>query len=185
MDKNWIILLLAGFTMSGLGVARAAGLAVGDPAPGFELPDQHGESHRLEDYRGRWVVLYFYPKDDTPGCTTEACEFRDDIHLLKKLGVSVVGVSLDDVASHQEFAEKYHLPFTLLSDSTGAVAKRYGALTSLGFVKFAKRHTFIVDPAGHVARIYRRVRPKQHSDEVVAALRDLGVSTETAKRPTH
>ena len=123
---------------------------------------------------GRWLVLYFYPKDDTPGCTTEACEFRDDIHILKKMGVSVAGVSLDDVKSHQEFAEKYHLPFALLSDARGEVARRYGALTSFGFVKFAKRHTFIIDPEGNIAKIYRSVSPRRHSEEVIADLRDLG-----------
>ena len=166
--------LPAAAAVIGFGRAQAAALGAGDPAPGFELVDQHGETHRLADYRGRWLVLYFYPKDDTPGCTTEACAFRDDIHVLKSLGVAVVGVSLDDVESHREFAEKYHLPFTLLSDSTGAVARQYGALTSLGFVKFARRHTVIIDPEGRIARIYRRVRPKQHGGEVIADLRDLG-----------
>jgi peroxiredoxin Q/BCP len=170
-----LAVLLFGAAVIGFGTARAAALAVGDPAPDFSLRDQHGERHRLEDYRGRWLVLYFYPKDDTPGCTTEACEFRDDIYLLKQMRVSVVGVSLDDVKSHREFAEKYHLPFTLLSDAGGEVARRYGALTSLGFIKFARRHTFIIDPAGKIVKIYRSVNPGRHSDEVIADLRALGV----------
>ena len=175
MHWKSVVLLLFGVAMIGFGPARAAELAIGDPAPDFSLLDQHGEMHELEKYRGRWLVLYFYPKDDTPGCTTEACEFRDDIHILKRMDVSVVGVSLDDVDSHQEFAEKYHLPFTLLSDADGEVARRYGALTSLGFIKFAKRHTFIIDPAGRIARIYRSVNPRRHSDEVIADLKALGV----------
>lgn len=175
MQWKPFVLVLFGVAMIGFGSARAAELAIGDPAPDFALLDQHGEMHGLEQYRGRWLVLYFYPKDDTPGCTTEACEFRDDIHILERMGVSVVGVSLDDVDSHQEFAEKYHLPFTLLSDADGEVARRYGALTSLGFIRFAKRHTFIIDPAGRIARIYRSVSPRRHSDEVIADLKALGV----------
>lgn len=158
------------------GIAKADGLAQGDLAPDFELLDQNGLMHRLEDYRGNWVVLYFYPKDDTPGCTKEACAFRDDYLVLKRMGVAVLGVSLDDVSSHAEFAAKYHLPFPLLSDGVGEIARRYGALTSLGIVKFAKRHTFIVDPQGRIARIYRDVVPRTHSAEVIGDLKSLGVS---------
>ena len=150
-----------------------ADLRPGDTAPPFELLDQYSKSHRLSDYRGQWLVLYFYPKDDTPGCTTEACEFRDDVGVLKRMGVALLGVSTDDVKSHQEFAQKYHLPFSLLSDARGEVARRYGSLMSMGPLKFAKRHTFIVDPDGRIARIYRNVRPKQHSDQVIADLEQL------------
>jgi len=156
------------------GIAKANDLTQGDLAPGFELLDQHGAKHRLEDYRGSWVVLYFYPKDDTPGCTREACAFRDDYLVLKRMGVTVLGVSLDDVSSHAEFAAKYHLPFPLLSDGAGETARRYGALTSLGIVKFAKRHSFIVDPEGRIARIYRDVAPRTHSDEIIGDLKSLG-----------
>ena len=145
----------------------------GSAAPDFDLLDQNSERHTLSDYSGQWLVLYFYPKDDTPGCTTQACEFRDDIFILKKMGVAVVGVSLDDVGSHREFAEKYSLPFPLLSDAGGEVARRYGALTSFGPVKFAKRQTFIIAPDGEIAKVYRSVRPKEHSDEVIADLRTL------------
>jgi peroxiredoxin Q/BCP len=153
--------------------AHAEELAVGDAAPGFELMDQNNETQQLADYRGEWVVLYFYPKDDTPGCTTEACNFRDDIHQLQDMGARVLGVSLDSMESHKEFAEKYHLPYPLLADRKGAVARKYGALFDFGPVEFAKRHTFIIDPEGNIARIYRDVKPKTHSDEVIEALKGL------------
>ena len=153
--------------------AGAAELGAGDAAPPFELMDQNGEVHNLSGYAGQWLVLYFYPKDDTPGCTKEACEFRDDIVILKRMAVKVLGVSLDDVESHREFAEKYHLPFPLLSDSKGEVARRYGSLMSFGPVKFAKRHTFIIDPQGRIAKVFRKVKPRVHSDEVIAALEEL------------
>ncbi len=144
-----------------------------DAAPAFELKDQHGETHTLEDYRGRWVALYFYPKDDTPGCTTEACAFRDDIFKFKAKNIAVIGVSLDDVASHAEFAEKYHLPFTLLSDADGSTAKRYGVLRNFGLVKVAARETFLIDPEGRIARHYRKVDPDTHSAQVLGDLDTL------------
>jgi len=152
----------------------AAEIAAGEPAPDFHLMDQNGETHTLADYRGRWLVLYFYPKDDTPGCTKEACEFRDDHDRLASMGVALLGVSTDDLDSHQEFAEKYHLPFPLLSDANGEVAHSYGSLLQLGPIKFAKRHSFIIDPQGRIATIYRDVNPKIHSDEVIAQLQALG-----------
>ena len=102
--------------------AQAEDLKPGDPAPAFELTDQHGKMHHLSDYQGQWLVVYFYPKDDTPGCTREACEFRDDFVTLQGMDVRLLGVSLDDVKSHKEFVEKYRLPFPLLSDRTGGVA---------------------------------------------------------------
>lgn len=148
----------------------------GEMAPDFQLMDQNGVVQRLSDYRGHWVVLYFYPKDDTPGCTKEACEFRDDYQRLSRMGVTLLGVSLDDIKSHQAFAAKYHLPFPLLSDPDGEVAKRYGSLFKLWPLKFAKRHSFIIDPEGRVARVYRDVDPATHSDEVISDLEGLGVS---------
>jgi peroxiredoxin Q/BCP len=147
----------------------------GEMAPDFQLMDQNGATHSLAKYRGRWVVLYFYPKDDTPGCTKEACEFRDDHDRLAEMGVALLGVSTDNIESHQAFAEKYHLPFPLLSDADGEVAIRYGSLWQLGPIKFAKRHSFIIDPDGRIAHIYRDVNPKTHSDEVVARLQALGI----------
>jgi thioredoxin-dependent peroxiredoxin len=151
------------------------------PAPGFELEDQDAKTHRLADYRGRWVVLYFYPKDRSPACTTEACSFRDDLPTLRALGVQILGVSVDNAKSHARFAEKHSLPFPLLSDHGGAVAKSYGSLWSFGPLRFAKRHTFIIDPEGKIARIYRDVKPKEHSRQVIAdakALKELLVLLE-------
>lgn len=159
--------------------ARADVPAVGSAAPEFSLPDQHGAVRRLAEWRGRWVVLYFYPKDDTPGCTTEACAFRDDLAQLTALGAQVVGVSVDDTASHKAFAEKYHLPFPLLADTDAVVAKRYGALSDWLVVKMAKRYTFLVDPAGRVAKVYRAVEASRHSAEIIA---DLKVLQAAAKR---
>lgn len=155
------------------GNAQATALKVGDPAPDFSLLDQNSKQQSLDNYKGQWLVLYFYPKDDTPGCTTEACEFRDDYYVLREMGVTVLGVSLDDVESHQEFAEKYHLPFPLLSDADATVAIAYGSLTKFGPIKFAKRHTFIIDPRGQIARIYREVKPKEHSDQIISDLKTL------------
>ncbi len=147
--------------------------AEGAAAPAFSLPDQAGKTHALSDYAGRWLVLYFYPKDDTPGCTTEACNFRDDIVRIRKLGAEVVGVSVDDAASHAAFASKHKLPFTLLADEGGTVAESYGALRDLMVMKMAKRYTFIIDPKGRVAQRYLEVDPKTHAAEVVADLERL------------
>jgi len=157
--------------------STAADLNSGDLAPAFELVDQDSKVHRLGEYQGQWLVLYFYPKDDTPGCTTEACEFRDDIYALRSMGVTVLGVSMDDVKSHKEFAEKYHLPFPLLSDADGHVAREYGSFSSFGPLKFAKRHTFIINPEGRVAKVYRNVYPKGHSDQVIADIKSLAALT--------
>ncbi|MHB1229458.1 MAG: peroxiredoxin [Halothiobacillus sp.] len=154
--------------------AQAAQLQVGDAAPGFNLPDQAGALHSLADYRGKWLVLYFYPKDETPGCTTEACQFRDDIATIQGMGVTVVGVSEDSIASHERFAKKYHLPFTLLADDDGKVAAEYDSLFSmLGMMKFAKRHTFIINPQGRLAAIFTDVDPKDHSRQIIEALKKL------------
>ena len=165
--------LLGPFLMMLFFGAQADDLKPGDPAPAFELRDQHGKMHHLSDYQGQWLVLYFYPKDDTPGCTSEACEFRDDFMTLQGLDVRLLGVSLDDVKSHKEFAEKYHLPFPLLSDRTGEVARVYGSLWKLGPIRFARRHTFIIDPQGELAKIYRSVASKTHSDQVIGDLENL------------
>lgn len=145
----------------------------GSPAPSFILPDAKKEQHRLTDYAGQWLVLYFYPKDDTPGCTKEACSFRDDLFQLEKLGAKVVGISVDDSDSHAKFAEKYSLPFPLLSDVDGKVADSYGALTNLGIVKIAKRYTFLVDPKGNIAKTYLSVDTSRHSQEIIDDLKQL------------
>ena len=160
-------------TLLGIHAAQAAELSVGVPAPAFALKDQANKIHALADYRGRWVVLYFYPKDDTPGCTTEACNFRDDLGTLRALNVQVLGVSMDDTQSHARFAEKYRLPFPLLADTDGVTTRAYGALWSLGPIKFAKRHSFIIDPEGRLAKIYRDVKPETHSRELQQDLKAL------------
>jgi peroxiredoxin Q/BCP len=153
---------------------------VGMTAPAFRLQDQTGAWHNSGDYRGKWLVLYFYPKDDTPGCTTQACEFRDNLFAFNKLGAVVVGVSVDDVASHQAFAEEHSLPFTLLADSTKETAKAYGVLRSvLGLMEIASRETFIIDPEGRIAKHYRAVDPKGHSQAVLKDLRTLQQAKKT------
>lgn len=146
---------------------------VGQSAPDFNLPDAKSQSHRLTDYVGKWLVLYFYPKDDTPGCTKEACSFRDDLFQLDKLGAKVVGISVDDTGSHARFAQKYHLPFPLLADKDGKVAASYGALTNLGIIKIAKRYTFLIDPNGNIAKIYLNVDTSRHSTEIIYDLEQL------------
>jgi len=145
----------------------------GDTAPDFRLVDQNGTIRSLSDFSGQWVVLYFYPKDDTPGCTKEACSFRDDLTTLEKLGAKVVGVSVDDSDSHSKFASKYHLPFPLLADADGKVAESYGALTNLLLLKIAKRYTFLIDPKGKIAKVYLSVDTSRHSQEIVDDLKKL------------
>ena len=158
--------------------AHADSVATGQTAPGFRLQDQNGNWHNLESYCGQWVVLYFYPKDDTPGCTTQACEFRDEIYAFRKNNINILGVSLDDVETHDEFAEKYSLPFSLLSDANKEIATTYGVLKNYGVVKYSARETFLIDPEGNIAKHYRKVEPKGHATDVINSIRKL--SNETA-----
>jgi peroxiredoxin Q/BCP len=167
----------------GLHSVQAAELAAGSPAPKFTLLDQESKTHTLTDYRGRWVVLYFYPKDDTPGCTTEACNFRDDLPAMRALNVQILGISLDDTKSHARFAEKYRLPFPLLADTEGDVARAYGSLWSIGPMRIAKRHTFVIDPDGRVAKIYRSVKPADHSRELQQDLKALQKGPSGTRKP--
>ena len=150
-----------------------AGPAIGAVAPDFKLQDQKGDWHTLSQYHGKWLVLYFYPKDDTPGCTTEVCTFRDDVAKLHKAGADVVGVSLDDIKSHAAFAEKYHVPFPLLADNTQSTAKAYGVLTSKAGFSYARRETYLIDPSGKVAKRYVKVDPKENSGQVLSDLATL------------
>lgn len=139
-------------------------------APEFSLKDQDGKVHTLADYVGRWVILYFYPKDDTPGCTVEACSFRDNSTEFTSLGASVLGVSRDTVASHAKFQNKHKLNFPLLADTTGEVCKAYGVLKEKSM--FGKKYigisrdTFLIDPKGNVVKEYRGVNPLTHSHEL-------------------
>ena len=152
-------------------------MEVGTLAPDFALPDQEGRTHRLSDYRGRWVVLYFYPKDDTPGCTKEACGFRDQMGSLKALDAVVLGVSADDVESHKRFAEKYGLNFPLLADPERRVIGAYGAWGKKNLygkeVEGVLRQTFLIDPEGRIAKVWRKVSPEGHALEVAEALKAL------------
>ncbi len=173
MTLTFSLILLLLLPMWPFGSNAESKLMVGDVAPEFELIDQYRKTHKLADYDGKWVVLYFYPKDDTPGCTTEACNFRDDIFRIRDLNAEVLGVSLDSAKSHAKFAEKHGLPFPLLSDVEADVAREYGCLTSIGPLKYAKRHTFIIDPKGKLALIYRDVKPKNHAAEIIADLQQL------------
>ena len=146
---------------------------VGEPAPAFTLPDGEGRLHRLSDYSGSWLVLYFYPRDHTPGCTQEACTFRASHTEIQDRGAQVLGISTDPPNRHRRFAARYHLPFPLLSDTDGSVAHAYGALLRIGPLRFARRQTFIITPDGQIAWIRRRVSPKHHGAEVNDALEAL------------
>ena len=150
--------------------------AEGAPAPGFHLQDQNGEWHDLADYRGRWLAIYFYPKDDTPGCTTEACNFRDNIHQFRAIGADVVGISVDDSSSHREFSDKYQLPFTLLADEGGKVCDEYGVLRDFKVAVLASRQSFLVSPDGVIAKHYADVDPETHTQEVLSDIRALQVN---------
>lgn len=149
-------------------------LKIGQKAPEFNLPDEDGKMHGLSDHRGKWLLLYFYPKDDTPGCTKEACLFRDNFPKFSKLNVEVIGISADTVKSHKKFAEKYGLPFTLLSDEKKEVLKKYGVWSKkkimgkeyMGIL----RTSFLINPEGKILKIYENVKPDIHAEEV---LRDM------------
>jgi thioredoxin-dependent peroxiredoxin len=145
----------------------------GDAAPDFKLPDQHGTLRTKDEFRGKWLVLYFYPRDDTPGCTVQAACFRDGMRELEAAGAVVCGISVDDSASHAAFARKYKLPFALLADRLGETAARYGSLRDFGFFKFAKRNTFLIDPQGKVTKVYLSVNPARNSSDVANDLRGM------------
>jgi len=151
--------------------------AVGSDAPSFNLQDQNGEWHALGDYRGQWLAVYFYPRDDTPGCTTEACNFRDNIYAFKAIGAAVVGISVDDVDSHKEFSDKYKLPFTILADEDGKTSSAYGVLKDYKLLKLASRQSFLVNPEGKIVKHYADVDPDEHTDQV---LTDIKVFMERA-----
>jgi peroxiredoxin Q/BCP len=152
-------------------------LDVGDKAPAFSLEDQSGKTVKLSDFKGKTVVLYFYPKDDTPGCTREACAFRDEHSALRKAGAVVLGVSPDSGVSHAKFAGKYDLPFPLLADTDHAVSEKYGAWgeKSLYGRKFMGIHrsTFLIDGSGKVAHVWPKVKVDGHVDQVLEAIREM------------
>ncbi|MEY4744724.1 MAG: hypothetical protein RL272_669 [Candidatus Parcubacteria bacterium] len=152
-------------------------LNVGDKAPDFTLPDQEGKEHALSEYKGDWVLLYFYPKDDTPGCTAEACGIRDRFEEYGDEEISVLGVSTDPVKSHAKFAAKYALPFTLLSDAEKKVVAAYGVWSGKKFMgreyMGTNRWSYLIDPKGKIAKVYDKVRPADHAAQVLADVREL------------
>ncbi|MDA9801198.1 peroxiredoxin [Candidatus Pseudothioglobus singularis] len=156
-----------------ISLASLAQIKVGSKAPNFTLSDQNSIQHQLSDYEGSWVILYFYPKDDTPGCTIQACDFRDAVKRIIASKSNVFGVSLDSVESHKRFADKNNLPFSLLSDESGEVSEAYDSLNNFMSFKSAKRNTFIIDPDGKVAKIYLSVKPSTHSQMVLNDLNQL------------
>jgi thioredoxin-dependent peroxiredoxin len=151
-------------------LSRSIKPAEGTTAPDFSLPSQEGRPVTLSDYRGKWVVLYFYPKDQTPGCSREAHNFQVDQLKYAERNAVVLGVSLDSVDSHKKFCAKEGLNFKLLADTGHKVTDAYGSLTNLGIAKFAQRNTFLIDPSGKIAKVYSGVNPAMHSAEVLAQL---------------
>jgi peroxiredoxin Q/BCP len=147
--------------------------AVGEKAPAFSLPSQDGSTVSLAQTKGKWVVLYFYPKDFTSGCTVEAHNFQRDLAKYEKLKAVILGVSLDSVTSHKDFCAKEGLSFKLLSDADHAMTKAYGSLAKSGDTEYAARNTFLVDPAGVVRKVYVKVNPSAHSDDVLKDLAEL------------
>jgi peroxiredoxin Q/BCP len=150
---------------------------VGTKAPAFKAQDQEGKVRSLKDYVGQWVILYFYPKDDTPGCTKEACSFRDGFSQFKKAGIEVIGVSVDSIKKHAKFVEKYSLPFTLLADEDKKIVEAYGVW---GLKKFMGREymgtnrvSYLINPEGKIAKVYDKVKPDEHADEVLADVKSL------------
>lgn len=146
-------------------------------APAFSLLDQEGKVHRLADHKGEWVLVYFYPKDDTPGCTKEACMIRDNFPAFKKLKVKVFGVSVDSVSKHAKFAEKYKLPFTLLADEKKEVVEKYGVWAKKKFMgreyMGTIRTSFLIDPDGRIAKIYENVKPETHAEDVLRDIKNM------------
>ncbi len=174
--KNSVILALtiaAAFAFMPTAGHAASVPQPGASAPNFTLPSQDGSKISLDQFRGKWVVLYFYPRDMTSGCTIEAHNFQRDQQKYSDRNTVVLGVSVDSVDSHQKFCTKEGLNFKLLSDSDHKVSEEYGSLTNLGLVKFASRHTFIINPEGKIAKVYTDVNPNRHSEEVLAALAEL------------
>jgi peroxiredoxin Q/BCP len=150
---------------------------VATKAPAFSAPDENGKTWKLSDFSGSWLLLYFYPKDDTPGCTIEACTIRDQFKDFKKIGASVVGVSKDSVQSHKKFKDAYELPFTLLSDEELNMNKAYGVWekkSMLGKTYMGtKRTSFLIDPKGKIAKVYENVKPPTHARQVIEDLKTL------------
>jgi thioredoxin-dependent peroxiredoxin len=182
MKLLWIAVVVVAVLGVVLGVnsLRAAGdkaPAVGTPAPDFTLNSQENKPVSLHDFKGKWVVLYFYPKDFTPGCTIEAHNFQRDLAQYEQKNAVIVGVSVQDEDSHQKFCTKEGLSFKLLADTKQEVSTQYDSVMNLGVAKISARHTFLIDPQGKVEKVWLEVKPDKHSGEVLAALAELQGAT--------
>ena len=180
--RIWIMIVLVALAIAGVGIAAKAVFAgsppvAGSVAPEFTLPSQDGSQISLKDYRGKWVVLYFYPKDFTHGCTIEAHNFQRDQAQYAQKNAVVLGVSVDSADSHKQFCTKEGLNFKLLADTDHKVSGEYGSVMNFGVTQIAARHTFLIDPEGKIVRAYTSVNPNQHSEEVLAALTELQKGT--------
>jgi peroxiredoxin Q/BCP len=178
MTRNRVLLTLLAVCVLSLVAASAGAVAdppaVGSPAPGFNLMSNEGKSVDLKDFKGKWVVLYFYPKDFTSGCTIQAKNFQRDIASYEKANAVVLGVSVDNVESHKSFCEKEGLNFKLLADTETKVSEAYASVMEYGGKKLSARNTFLIDPDGKIAKVYMSVKPMPHSEEVLADLAKLG-----------
>ena len=186
--RTTVLLILAAVVVIAVSLVtvRAANTTVptaGQPAPTFTLPSQDGSQISLASYRGKWVVLYFYPKDATPGCTIEAHNFQRDLSQYEAQNAVILGVSEDTAASHQSFCTKEGLTFRLLADTEHTVADAYGSLSNMAGIKIAKRNTFLIDPAGNIAQVWTSVDPSSHSTAVLAALSSLSVKPPATAMP--
>jgi thioredoxin-dependent peroxiredoxin len=176
--RFWIVLGLVAIAIAIAGIGMRAVFAGSPPAagtiaPDFTLPSQDGSSLSLHDFRGKWVVLYFYPKDGTPGCTIEAHNFQRDQEQYVKRNAVVLGVSVDSTGSHKQFCSQQGLTFKLLADTEHKVSAMYGSLMNFGVAQVASRNTFLIDPQGKIERVYTHVDPNKHSEEVLAALDEV------------
>ena len=181
MTRNTLLSCVAGLALCAIPLGLAAAddtmPKVGQNAPTFTLPSQDGSQISLKSFHGKWVVLYFYPKDMTTGCTIEAHNFQRDLAEYEKRNAAILGVSVDSVDSHQKFCTKEGLNFKLMADADKNVSREYNSLTNVGVTSFASRHTFLIDPSGKIARVYTSVDPSKHSQEVLSALDDLQKKT--------
>jgi len=167
MKKRWIMRFIFTLMLSLSSLSLFADEWVGALAPNFSLKDQTGKIHQLQDYQGQWLVVYFYPKDKTPGCTTEAKNFRDSLAEFSKLHTKIVGVSIDSVESHKEFSQMHDLNFPILADDEKKMSTNYKTLMSLGPLSFSKRESFVIDPMGNIVKHYPDVNAESHFQQIL------------------
>lgn len=173
MKKHLVLIALLAFSAVAVAAYTTEVPAAGSPAPTFTLLTNEGKEAKLSDFKGKWVVLYFYPKDFTSGCTLEARNFQRDLDKYTKLNTVILGVSVDDAESHKSFCAKEGLNFKLLADTEAKVSDQYGSIMEYNGKKLSARNTFIIDPTGKIAKVFMKVGPAGHSDEVLAALAEL------------